>query len=288
MSAPSTGPLAKNELVLLVDRKDRRYLFRLEPGKEFHSHAGLVPHDDLIGGPAGITIKSTGGATYLVIRPTLGDFILKMPRGAQIIYPKDIGPIMMLADIHPGVRVFESGIGSGALSTALLRAGAEVHGYELREDFASRAIKNVSTFLGESALDRYHVEIRSSYDGIDLEEVDRAILDLPEPWQVIPHLTPILQPGGVLLAYTPSIIQATRVREALDAGPYAMTATTEVLNRGWHIDGHAVRPDHRMVAHTGFLTHARRIEEPEPKAVTSADGGDTEEPNADATASRED
>lgn len=260
MSGPDAAELTAGELVLLVDRKDRRYLFRLEPGKEFHSHAGLVPHDDLIGGPAGITISSTGGATYLVIRPTLGDFILKMPRGAQIIYPKDIGPILMLADVHPGVRVFESGVGSGALSTALLRAGAEVIGYELREDFASRARKNVAAFLGDDALERYHVEIRSSYDGVDATDIDRAILDLPEPWQVVPHLTPVLRPGGVLVAYTPSIIQATRVREALEEGPYAMVATVEVLNRGWHIDGHAVRPDHRMVAHTGFLTHARRVE----------------------------
>ncbi len=261
MIGASSPELAEGELVLLVDRKDRRYLFRLEDGKEFHSHAGLVPHAELIGGPAGINVKSTRGATYLVLRPTLADFILKMPRGAQIIYPKDIGPIMMLADIYPGVRVFESGIGSGALSTALLRAGAEVIGYELREDFASRAQKNVAAFLGEDALDNYHVEIRSAYDGIDATDIDRAILDLPEPWQVIPHLTPVLRPGGVVLAYTPSILQAAKVSETLDAGPYAMIATTEILSRGWHIDGHAVRPDHRMVAHTGFLTHGRRIQQ---------------------------
>ena len=262
----SAGPLQPGELVLLVDRKDRRYLFALKEGGEFHSHSGLVAHEDLIDGPAGIEVKSSGGATYLVIRPTLADFVLKMPRGAQIIYPKDIGPIMMIADIFPGARVFESGIGSGALSTALLRAGAEVFGYELREDFASRAQKNVEAFLGPEALERYHVEIRSSYDGIDLPAVNRAILDLPEPWQVIPHLTPVLEPGGVVVAYTPSIIQATRVREVLDDGPYAMISTTEVLNRGWHIDGHAVRPDHRMVAHTGFLTSARRVESVEPDA----------------------
>ncbi len=256
----SAGPLELGELVLLVDRKDRRYLFALKEGGEFHSHSGIVAHEDLVGGPAGVEVKSSGGATYLVIRPTLSDFVLKMPRGAQIIYPKDIGPILMLADIFPGARVFESGIGSGALSTALLRVGAEVIGYELREDFAARAQKNVAEFLGEDALERYHVEIRSSYDGIDCDPVDRVILDLPEPWQVVPHLTDILIPGGVFVAYTPSIIQATRVREALDDGPYAMVSTQEVLNRGWHIDGHAVRPDHRMVAHTGFLTSARRVE----------------------------
>lgn len=256
-----SAELTDGELVLLVDRKDRRYLVRLEPGGEFHSHAGLLAHDELIGGPAGVTVKSTGGATYLVVRPTLSDFILKMPRGAQVIYPKDIGPIMMLADIFPGARVFESGLGSGALSTALLRAGAEIFGYELREDFASKATKNVATFLGDDALERYHVELRDAYEGVDVTGIDRAILDLPEPWQVIPHLTEALRPGGVIVAYTPSILQAVRVRRTLDEGPYALAATTEVLNRGWHIDGHAVRPDHRMVAHTGFLTHARRVED---------------------------
>ena len=255
-----TAELGADELVLLVDRKDRRYLFRLQPGKAFHSHAGLVEHDALIGGPAGITVSSSGGATYLVVRPTLADFVLKMPRGAQVIYPKDIGAIMMLADVFPGARVFETGLGSGALSTALLRAGAEIVGYEIREDFATRARRNVEAFLGPEALDRYHVELRDAYEGVEARDIDRVILDLPEPWQVIPHATPALRPGGVLLAYTPSIMQATRVREALEAGPYALAQTMEVLHRGWHVEGQAVRPDHRMVAHTAFLTHARRIE----------------------------
>ncbi|MGI9623200.1 MAG: tRNA (adenine-N1)-methyltransferase [Acidimicrobiales bacterium] len=260
-SSVPQGELNVDELVLLVDRKDRRYLFKLKAGGEFHSHSGSVAHDDLIGGPAGIHVKSSGGGTYLVIRPTLADFVLKMPRGAQIIYPKDIGPIMLMADVFPGARVFESGIGSGALSTALLRSGAIVHGHEIREDFAERAKQNVTTFLGEEALARYSVTICDAYEGLHVSAVDRAILDLPEPWQVVPHLTEALVPGGVVVAYTPSILQATRVRDALETGPYAMVSTTEVLNRGWHIDGHAVRPDHRMVAHTGFLTSARRIEQ---------------------------
>ncbi len=249
---------------MLVDRKDRRYLVRLEPGREFHSHAGRVAHDDLIGGPAGIEVRSSGGAGYLVVRPTLVDFVLKMPRGAQVIYPKDIGPILVLADVFPGARIFESGVGSGAMSLALLRAGAEVVGYELREDFAERARANVESFLGRSALERYHVELRDAYEGVDVDPVDRAVLDLPEPWRVVPSLTRALRPGGVVVAYTPSIVQAMQVRAALDDGPYALAATVEVLNRGWHIEGQAVRPDHRMVAHTGFLTHARRIEDPGP------------------------
>jgi tRNA (adenine57-N1/adenine58-N1)-methyltransferase catalytic subunit len=252
-------PLEAGELVLLVDRKDRRYLFPLQVGKEFHTHAGLIPHDDLIGGAAGVRVSSTQGATYLVVRPTLSDVVLKMPRGAQVIYPKDIGPILLLADIYPGARVFESGVGSGAMSMALLRSGAQIHGYEIREDFAARARKNVASFLGDDALDRYNVEIRDSYDGVDLTDIDRVILDLPEPWNVVPGLTDVLLPGGIFVAYTPSITQAVQVREALAEGPYELAATTEILQRGWHIEGPAVRPDHRMVAHTGFLTHARRV-----------------------------
>ncbi len=206
-----------------------------------------------------MTVSSSGGASYLVVRPTLADVVLKMPRGAQVIYPKDLGAIMMLADIFPGARVFETGLGSGALSIALLRAGAEIFGAEIREDFAARAVKNIETFLGAAALERYHVAIADSYDGIDATDIDRAILDLPEPWSVIPHLREVLRPGGTVVAYTPSITQAARVRGVLDDGPYAMAQTIEVLHRGWHIEGPAVRPDHRMVAHTAFLTSARRI-----------------------------
>jgi tRNA (adenine57-N1/adenine58-N1)-methyltransferase catalytic subunit len=182
-----------------------------------------------------------------------------MPRGAQVIYPKDLGPILMLADIQPGHRVLESGVGSGALSMTLLRAGATVHGYELRDDFAERALANVTAFLGEAVLDRYHLEVRDSYQGIDVADLDRIVLDLPEPWQVVKHARLALRPGGILVAYTPSIIQATQLREELAGTEFAMAETLEVLLRTWHVEGAAVRPDHRMVAHTGFLTHARLL-----------------------------
>jgi tRNA (adenine57-N1/adenine58-N1)-methyltransferase len=183
-----------------------------------------------------------------------------MPRGAQVIYPKDLGPICILADLGPGVRVFESGIGSGALSMTMLRYGAEIVGCELREDFANRARTNVRSFLGESALERYRVEIGDSYLGIDPElgSFDRVVLDLPEPWRVVPHAEGVLRAGGILVAYTPSITQAAQVREALK-GRWIDGRTIEVLHRGWHIDGQAVRPDHRMVAHTGFLSVARYL-----------------------------
>jgi tRNA (adenine57-N1/adenine58-N1)-methyltransferase catalytic subunit len=252
------APLRYGDRVLLLDTKRRRYLVMLLEGGEFHSHAGYVAHADLVGTSEGTVVRSTRGAEYTVLRPTLEDFVIEMPRGAQVIYPKDLAPICMLADIAPGVRVFESGVGSGALSMTMLRYGADVVGYELREDFANRARANVASFLGEDALSRYRVEVRDSYAGIDIAAgpFDRVLLDLPEPWRVIPHAEWVLRPGGILVAYTPAITQATQAREAL-RGQWIDARTLEVFHRGWHIDGQAVRPDHRMVAHTGFLTTAR-------------------------------
>jgi tRNA (adenine57-N1/adenine58-N1)-methyltransferase catalytic subunit len=252
-----SGLLSEGDLVQFIDNKDRRYQATITPGKQFHSHSGFIEHDDLIGVPEGSTVRTTRGQAFVVVRPTLSEFILKMPRGAQVIYPKDIGPILMMADIAPGVRVLESGVGSGALSMGMLRCGADIVGYELREDFASRATQNVERFLGADALERYRVELRNCYDGIDETDVDRVVLDLPEPWQVVPHAATALRPGGLLLAYTPSVTQVMQLREALERSSFLAAQTTEVLQRGWYVEGQAVRPDHRMVAHTGFLTVAR-------------------------------
>jgi tRNA (adenine57-N1/adenine58-N1)-methyltransferase len=249
--------LRAGEKVLLIDRKKRRYLVNLEEGGEFHTHSGFLPHDDIIGQQEGAHLRSTRGATFSVFRPTLSDFVLKMPRGAQVIYPKDLGAILMQADIFPGARVLESGVGSGALSMTLLRAGAIVHGYEIRADFAARAQKNVESFCTPEMVANYSVEERDCYEGIDLEALDRVILDLPEPWQVVPHAERALRPGGILVAYTPSVVQVQQLREALHRSRFFAEETVEVLQRGWYVEGHAVRPDHRMVAHTGFLTHAR-------------------------------
>ncbi len=254
------GLLRAGELVLIVDSKRRRYLVTLLEGAEFHTHAGFVPHTDVIGQGEGVTVRSTRGARYTVVRPTLSDYILKMPRGAQVVYPKDLGPILLLADISPGVRVLEAGLGSGALSMALLRAGAVVTGYEMRADFAEKAQRNVAAFVGaDIAAERYQVQVRDVYEGIDERELDRIVLDLPEPWRVVPLATEALHPGGILVAYTPSITQAAQLRAALDAAPFGFTETLEVLHRGWHIEGQAVRPDHRMVGHTGFLTATRYL-----------------------------
>jgi tRNA (adenine57-N1/adenine58-N1)-methyltransferase len=245
--------------VLLVDGKQRLYLVTLAEGGSFHTHAGIVAHDELIGGPEGVVVRSTTGARFTAFRPTLSDFVLKMPRGAQVIYPKDLGPLLMIADVFPGARILESGVGSGALSMTLLRAGAEVVGYEVRDDFAARARANVAGFLGEEAAARYRVEQRDCYLGIDEIDLDRVVLDLPEPWQVVKHAERALHPGGILVAYTPSIGQASQLREALGDASFALARTVEVLQRGWHVEGQSVRPDHRMVAHTGFLTSARLL-----------------------------
>ncbi len=255
----TTRAFAEGDKALLVDRKLRRYLVTLEAGGEFHTHAGFVRHDDLLGQPEGVTATSTAGARYLAVRPTLSDFVLKMPRGAQVIYPKDLGPILLLADVFPGARVLESGVGSGALSMTLVRAGADVTGYELRDDFAERARTNVADLCGDTAAQRYRVEIRDVYEGIDETDLDRVVLDLPEPWRVVKHAEQALHPGGILVAYVPTIIQVAQLREALASSRFALAESLEVLQRTWHVEGASVRPDHRMVAHTGFLTSARLL-----------------------------
>jgi len=246
---------------LLVDNKQRRYLITLTENGEFHSHTGVIPHTDIAGRPEGSVFRSTRGSRFMAFRPRLSDFVLKMPRGAQVIYPKDLGPLLLMADIRPRVRVLESGVGSGALSMAMVRAGADVVGYELREEFATRALSNVRSFLGEEATTRYRVELRNCYEGIDESDVDRVVLDLPEPWQVIKHAERALRPGGLLVAYTPTIVQAAHLRDSLESSRFVLAETLEVLHRTWHIEGQSVRPDHRMVAHTGFLTAARLLAE---------------------------
>jgi len=161
--------------------------------------------------------------------------------------------------VFPGARVLESGVGSGALSMTLVRAGADVTGYELRDDFAERARTNVADLCGDTAAQRYRVEIRDVYEGIDETDLDRVVLDLPEPWRVVKHAEQALHPGGILVAYVPTIIQVAQLREALASSRFALAESLEVLQRTWHVEGASVRPDHRMVAHTGFLTSARLL-----------------------------
>ena len=260
--------LTDGERVLLVDAKERRYLITLRAGTMFHTHVGIVAHDDLIGAPEGSTVLGSTGRRFVVVRPTLSDVVLKMPRGAQVIYPKDLAAILVLADIAPGMRVLEAGVGSGALSMALLRAGADVVGYELREDFANRARSNVAASAGEDAT--YRVELRDVYAGIDETGLDRIVLDLPEPWQVLAHATHALRSGGIICAYLPTINQTAQFRTALEGSPFGMAETLEVLHRTWHIEARSVRPDHRMVGHTGFLTTARLLVPPPDSGAVSA------------------
>jgi tRNA (adenine57-N1/adenine58-N1)-methyltransferase len=255
------APFRAGDRVLLTDNKRRRHLVTLADGGELHLHTGVLSHDDLIGRDEGSTVKTTKGARLVAVRPTLGEYVLEMPRGAQVIYPKDLGPILMLADIGPGCRVLESGVGSGALTMALLRAvgpTGSVLGYELRDDFAARAQRNVEGFLGSEV--PLTVEVRDVYEGIDVDDLDRVVLDLPEPWRVVKHAERALRPGGIFLAYLPTIGQVARLREELESSPFGMAQSLEVLHRGWHVEGQSVRPDHRMVAHTGFLTVARLLE----------------------------
>lgn len=229
----------------------------MREGASFHTHAGIVQHDDVIGSPEGSVVRGNTERSFLVLRPTLSDVVLKMPRGAQVIYPKDLGTILIQADIGPGMRVLEAGVGSGALSMTLLRAGALITGYEIREDFAAQAIKNVHDMLGPDVA--YDVQIRDVTLGIDETELDRIVLDMPEPWDVVRHAEAALRPGGILLSYLPTINQTQHLRETLRQFSFGMEETVEILRRTWHVDGRSVRPDHRMVAHTGFLTSARRL-----------------------------
>ncbi len=255
------GQLSAGERVLLVDPKERRYLVTLHPGASFHTHSGIVAHDDVIGRAEGSTVGASTGRRFVVLRPTLADVVLKMPRGAQVIYPKDLGAILIAADIGPGMRVLEAGVGSGALSMALLRAGADVVGYEVRPDFAAGARANVGAWAGPDA--RYRVEDRDVYQGIDERGLDRVVLDLPEPWRALGPASQALRPGGILLSYLPSITQVAVLRANMASRSFGMAETFEVLRRTWHVEERSVRPDHRMVAHTGFITTARLLDTPD-------------------------
>jgi len=257
--------LGEGERVLLLDRKARRYLVTLKAGGEWHSHSGFIPHEAIIGLAEGSTVVTTKNEKLLVVRPTAADWTVKAPRGAQVVYPKDQAMIVMLADVCPGATVVEAGAGSGALSSALLRAvGPEgrVISFELRDDHADIAERNVEQRFG-ALPQNWELRRGDVIEGLTSLDCDRIVLDLPEPWTVLKAAADALHPGGIVLGYTPSVVQVMRLREALDADArWGLAQTNETLVRGWHVDGQAVRPDHRMVAHTAFLTTARRLADP--------------------------
>lgn len=272
-------PLSPGDTVVLTDRKQRRYLIRLEAGGRFSYHGGTVAHDELLGQPEGTRVRASKGAKLLALRPTAADWTLKAPRGAQVVYPKDQAMIVNLADIGPGCEVVEAGAGSGALTAALLRAvvpGGRLVSFERRADFADVARRNVAARLGDVGA-AWELVVGEAGDQLAQRACDRVVLDLLEPWELIAAAGAALRPGGILCAYTPTVTQVTRLHEALDeAGGWARAETLETLQRGWHVDGLAVRPDHRMVAHTAFLTVARRVPGMDPAAAAGSDPGPTE------------
>ena len=258
-----SGPFEVGDSVQLTDPKGRLHTVVLEPGKNFHTHRGAVAHDDLIGQPEGIVVKATpSGTLYLALRPLLADFVLSMPRGAAVVYPKDAAQIVAMGDVFPGARVLEAGAGSGALTCSLLRAvgdGGSVVSYERRDDFAEIATRNVERFFGGP---HKAWQLRSgdvAQHPAD-EQVDRVVLDMLAPWEVLPEVAAALIPGGVLVAYVATTTQLSRVVEALrEHGSFTEPAAWETLVRPWHAVGLAVRPEHRMIGHTAFLISARRL-----------------------------
>ncbi|WP_329061796.1 tRNA (adenine-N1)-methyltransferase [Amycolatopsis sp. NBC_01480] len=255
-----SGPFSVGDRVQLTDSKGRHYTLTLAEGGEYHTHRGALAHDDLIGLPEGSVVTSAGGSTYLALRPLLPDYVLSMPRGAQVIYPKDAAQIVMFGDIFPGARVLEAGAGSGALTCSLLRAvgpAGRVSSYEIRDDHAEHAERNVVKFFGEKP-DNWSLTVAdlATHTG----EVDRVVLDMLAPWDQLPNVAAHLVPGGVLTVYVATVTQLSRVTESLrEQQCWTEPESWESLVRPWHVVGLAVRPDHRMVAHTAFLLTARRL-----------------------------
>jgi tRNA (adenine57-N1/adenine58-N1)-methyltransferase len=249
----------------LADAKGRYNTVVLAPGKVFHSHRGSFQHDDLIGRPEGSVVATTEGSPYLAMRPLLADFVLSMPRGAAVVYPKDAGQIVQMADIYPGARVIEAGAGSGALAMSLLRAvgdEGQLVSVERREDFAAIARANVESWFGgpHPAWDLRVGELAQVAASLEPACWDRMVLDLLAPWENIDAAWGALAPGGVLIAYVATTTQLSRFVETLrQDGRFAEPEAWESVVRGWHVDGLAVRPEHRMVGHTGFLARARRL-----------------------------
>ena len=262
--SPAVGwPLAEGDPALLFDEKHRKYLLHLRADGVFSYHNGTLPHSEIIGAHDGTTLESSNGAPLIVLRPRLADYILKMKRGAQVVYPKEIGAILMYADIYPGLTVMEAGTGSGALTMALTRAvgsTGKVVSCELREDHATHGHKTVKKGLS-GIPDWLDLRVGDVADELPSVQPDRLVLDLPEPWHVVPVAADHLRPGGVICCYVPTVPQLQELHRALDdSGAFIDAETFEILLRTWNIKGRSVRPDHSMVAHTGFVTVARRIE----------------------------
>ncbi len=262
MSSP--GPLAEGDLIVLIDKVGRRHRVRLKAGERHSLHSGVIAHDELIGRPEGIVVTTQLGARLLAVRPTFAEQVTGRQRQAQPIYPKDLGAILVGADIHPGARVLEAGTGTGALTLALLRAvgpGGLVVSYEQREDFLEAAKRAIGETLG-GLPPNLDLRLGDVYAGVDERDMDRVMLDLPEPWQAVGGAKVALRPGGIIFAHCPNVSQVQRFFECLrEVRGFGMLEAFEVLQRGWTVRGRSMRPSHRMVAHTGFLCFARRLAE---------------------------
>ena len=259
IAGPKNAIFREGDLVMLVDRKRRRYLQRLTDSGSFQTHLGYVPHAEIIGQSVGSRVF-VGGHRYLALRPTLAEYTVESRRLTQIIYPKDVGAILVAADIFPGARVVEAGLGSGSLSLSLLRAigpSGALFSYEVREGSIAGAQENIRVAMGETP--NHTVRCHDLYGGVPDAELDRVVLDVPEPWRAVEHAAKALVPGGIFLAYLPTVLQVHRLVDALNREPeFDMVDSFEVLHRPWHVTRRSVRPVHRMVAHTAFLTTARK------------------------------
>ena len=258
--APVRHLFSEGEHALIIDRRGRRYLTRLRAGSKFETHLGAFPHDDLLGAEVGSWMTTNRGHVLLAVKPTMADFALDMPRIATVGYPKDLGTILVYGDIFPGARVLEAGCGSGAMTMALLRA-VGTHGslvsYDVRQDMIDRTRENVGAMLADTS--GLSLKLGDVYEGFEESELDRIVLDLPEPWHVVPHASEGLLPGGIFVSFSPTVLQVHELANALRAAhTFEMIETMEVLQRPWAVGTRSVRPEHRMVAHTGFITIARR------------------------------
>ena len=256
------GFFAAGDRVQLTDPKGKLYSFTIVPGKEWHTHKGWITHDDLIGMPEGSVVSTTAGLKFTAFKPLLADYVLTMPRGATIVYPKDAAMIVGLADIYPGARVLEAGVGSGALTISLLRAAGDkgyVHSVERRADFAENARSNVDAYF-EGASTNWKLDVGDLQDQNFDSEFDRVILDMLAPWECVDIAARALRPGGVFMSYVATTTQLSATAEAIkEDGRFTEPESSETLVRGWHHEGLAVRPQQRMIGHTGFLIQSRRM-----------------------------
>jgi tRNA (adenine57-N1/adenine58-N1)-methyltransferase len=256
------GYFSEGDRIQLTDPKGKMYTFTITPGKEWHTHKGWIVHNDLIGLPEGSVVSTSAGLKFTAFKPMLGDFVLSMPRGATIVYPKDAAMIVGVADVFPGAKVIEAGVGSGALSISLLRAigkDGELSSFERREDFAEIARENVKTYFGEVP-SQWRLSVGSVQESSIDQKYDRVILDMLAPWECVAFAADVLRPGGVFLAYVATTTQLSSTAEALkEDGRFTEPLSSETIVREWHHEGLAVRPMQRMIGHTGFLIISRRM-----------------------------